>query len=95
MMEYYSAIKRMNFCHLQQHGWTWGALLSEIRQRERQILYDTSLLCGTPQKYNRIVNITKKKQTHRYKERTGGYHWGKERRKRKERGRGLQGTNNY
>ena len=41
------------------------------------------------------MNITKKKQTHRYKERTGGYHWGKERRKRKERGRGLQGTNNY
>ena len=50
MMEYYSAIKRMKFCHLQQHGWTWGALLSEIRQRERQILYDTSLLCGTPPK---------------------------------------------
>ena len=25
-MEYYSAIKRMKFCHLQQHGWTWRAV---------------------------------------------------------------------
>ena len=25
-MEYYSAIKRMTFCHFQQHGWTWRAL---------------------------------------------------------------------
>ena len=25
-MEYYSAIKRMKFCHLQQHGWTWRVL---------------------------------------------------------------------
>ena len=25
-MEYYSAIKKMKFCHLQQHGWTWRAL---------------------------------------------------------------------
>ena len=25
-MEYYSAIKKNEFCHLQQHGWTWRAL---------------------------------------------------------------------
>ena len=25
-MEYYSAIKRMKFCHLQQHGQTWRVL---------------------------------------------------------------------
>ena len=25
-MEYYSAVKRMKFCHLQQHGWTWRVL---------------------------------------------------------------------
>ena len=25
-MEYCSAIKRMKFCHLQHHGWTWRAL---------------------------------------------------------------------
>ena len=26
IQEYYSAIKRMQFCHLQQHGWIWRAL---------------------------------------------------------------------
>ena len=25
-MEYYSAITRWKFCHLQQYGWTWRAL---------------------------------------------------------------------
>ena len=27
-------------------------------------------------KYNKLVNITKKKQTHRYREQTSGYPWG-------------------
>ena len=26
IMKYYSAIKKMKFCHLQQHKWTWRAL---------------------------------------------------------------------
>ena len=26
--------------------------------------------------YNKVVNITKKKQTHRYREQTSGYQWG-------------------
>ena len=26
--------------------------------------------------YNKLVNITKKKQTHRYREQTSGYQWG-------------------
>ena len=29
-------------------------------------------------KYNKLVNITKKKQTHRYREQTSGYQWEKE-----------------
>ena len=29
-------------------------------------------------KYNRLVNKTKKKPTHRYKEQTHGYKWGVE-----------------
>ena len=28
------------------------------------------------EKYNKLVNITKKKQTHRYREQTSGYQWG-------------------
>ena len=27
-------------------------------------------------KYNKLVNITKKQQTHRYREQTSGYQWG-------------------
>ena len=30
-------------------------------------------------KYNKLVNITKKKQTHRYREQTSGHQWGEER----------------
>ena len=29
-------------------------------------------------KYNKLVYITKKKQTHRYKQQTSGYQWGEE-----------------
>ena len=28
-------------------------------------------------KYNKLVNIIKKKQTHRYREQTNGYQWGR------------------
>ena len=44
-------------------------------------------------KYNKLVNITKKKQTHRYREQTGGYQWGEGRGEGQYRGRGLRGTN--
>ena len=30
-------------------------------------------------KINKLVNITKKKQTHRYREQTSGYQWGEAR----------------
>ena len=29
-----------------------------------------------PKKYNKLVNITKKKQTRRHREQTSGYQWG-------------------
>ena len=38
-MEYYSAIKKNEILHVQQHGWTWRALCLETEVRERQILY--------------------------------------------------------
>ena len=37
--------------------------------RERQILYDVTYMCNK----KKLVNITKKKQTHRYREQTSGY----------------------
>ena len=45
-------------------------------------------------KYNKLVNIAKKKQTHRYGEQARGYQWG-EGREGQDRGRGLRGTNCY
>ena len=40
--------KRMKFCHLQQHGWTWmeGITLSEISQTEEDKYYRITLICG-------------------------------------------------
>ena len=47
--------------------------------RERQILYDITYMWNLKnttkkekQKYNKLMNITKKQQTHRHKEQTGG-----------------------
>ena len=42
-----------------------GITLSEIRQKDKY--YMLPLTCGIS-KYNKLVNITKKKHTHRYKE---------------------------
>ena len=45
-----------------------GIMLSEISQKD--IVYH---LYVESKKYNKLVNITKKKQTHRYREQTSGY----------------------
>ena len=44
-------------------------------------------------KYNKLVNITKKKQTNRYRELTRGYQWGKREGEGQERGRRFRGIN--
>ena len=41
------------------------------------------------------VNITKKKQTHRYREQTSGYQWGEGSGEEQYRGKRLRGTNYY
>ena len=40
--------------------------------RETYILYEITYMRNL-KKYNRLVNITKKKQTHRYREQISGY----------------------
>ena len=47
-------------------------MLSEISQTEKDKNCEISVLS---EKYNKLVNITKKKQTHRYREQTSGYQW--------------------
>ena len=44
-------------------------------------------------KYSKLVNIIKKKQTHRHREQTNGYQWGGGRGEGQYRGRRLRGTN--
>ena len=50
-----------------------GVMLSKISQRNRNtVCYD---LYVESRKYNKLVNITKKKQTHGYRNQTSSYHW--------------------
>ena len=43
--------------------------------KERQILYDITYMWNL-KKYNKLLNLTKKKWTHRYREQISGYHCG-------------------
>ena len=63
-------------------------MLSEISQTEKTntLLYH---LYVESKKYNKLVNITKKKQTHRYREQTNGCRWSRG----EYRGGGVGGTN--
>ena len=58
---------------------TWmdlkGIMLSEITKPEKDKYCMLSLIQGIS-KINKLVNITKKKQIHRYKAQTSGYQWG-------------------
>ena len=38
-----------------------------------------SLICGIKKIYSKLVNMTKMKQTHRYREQSNSYLWGEER----------------
>ena len=62
--------------------------------RERQILYDITYMWNL-KKYNKLVNITKKKQTHRYREQTSGYQWEEGRGEGQYRSRELSDANYY
>ena len=65
-MEYYSAVRK-NKVLLFIAPWmtSEGIILSEISQREKDRCGILSLVCGI--KKNKLVNITKKKQIHRYR----------------------------
>ena len=51
-----------------------GLLLSEIKS-EKDKYYMILLRYVESKKYSKLVNITKKKQTHRYREQTGSNQW--------------------
>ena len=60
--------------------------------RERQILYH---LYVESKKYDKLVSLTEKKQTHRYREQMRGYQCGEGRGEGKYKGRGLRGIKYY
>ena len=49
-----------------------GTMVHEMSDRERQILYDITYVESLN---NKLVNKTKKKQTHRYREQTSDDQW--------------------
>ena len=70
-MKYYSAVKRMKSYVCRTMGRLKGIMLSETSQRKtntvRYHLYVES------KNYKKLVHITEKNQTHRYREQTSGY----------------------
>ena len=68
-------------------------MLSEMSDRERQIVWYH--LYVESKKYSKLVNMTKKKQTHRYTEQTSSYQEGRGKEEVQDRGTGLRGTNYY
>ena len=70
-MEYNSAIKKNEIFPL---ATTWkdikGIMLNEISQTKRNTVWYHLYV---ESKHNKLVTITKEKQTHRYREQTSGY----------------------
>ena len=58
--------------------------------REGQVWYGVTYVWNLK---NKLVNITKQKQTHGYRKQTGGCQWGEGRGEGQEKDRGLRGTN--
>ena len=71
-MEYYSVIKKNEILPFAA---TWmdlkSIMLSEISQRKKSTVCNH--LCVESKKYNKLVNRTKKQQTHRYREQASGF----------------------
>ena len=68
-------------------------IVSKISQRKTNIVW--SHLYVKSKKWNKLVNITTKKQLHRYVEQTSGYQWGGGKWEEQHGGRGLRGTHYY
>ena len=64
-------------------------MLHEISQIEKDKYCMISFICRILINYQKLVNITVKKQTHRCREQISGYHWGKGKKEGQYRGMGL------
>ena len=84
----HSAVKKgMNFCHLQQHKWTWRILcLGKCQRKINTVRFQLHMESKNKNKQ------TKEKQTHKYWEQTSGYR-GEKGGGGHHRWRGSRGTN--
>ena len=71
-IEFYSAIKNNKICHLRQHGWLEGIMLSEISQTEKDKYCMMSLIYEI-YKTEQASEYNKKRNIHRCREKTSGY----------------------
>ena len=87
-MEYYSAIKILPLTA------TWmdleGIMLSETRQRKTSVRYHWHV---ESKKYNKLVNMTKKKQARACREQTRDNQWWGKGYQDKNKGGPIRGTN--
>ena len=73
-MEYYSATKKSEiFAICSNMDGPGGIMLGEINQTENNKC--CIHLHVESKKYNKLMNIKQKMQTHRYREQTSGYQW--------------------
>ena len=86
--------KGTTICHLQK---AWmdleGIMPSKISLIKTNIVWYH--LHVESKKYNKLMNLTKKKQTHKYREQTSGYQRGERRGKGQYKAKGLRSTNYY
>ena len=77
-MEYYSAIKKNE---IMPFAATWmdleGTVLNEIRHTQKDIYCVKSFIQWNLKNTTNYIYKTQKQQTHRYREQTHGYQWGK------------------
>ena len=76
-VEYSLAIKNEIFPFAGTQMDSEGIMLSEVIQRKGNTIRYYSYV--ESKKYNKLVNITKRKQTHRYRGQTSSYQWESER----------------
>ena len=73
----------------------FGGCYAKWNKSHREKTNTVYHLYGESEKYNKLLNITKKKQTHRHRGQTSGYLWGEGSAEGQYRGRDLSHTNYY
>ena len=74
----------MKYCHVQQHRWTWRALINKSERDQKCMINVES------RKYNKLM-IKQKRSRLRYRKQTSGYQCREGKGEGQDKGRGLRG----